>query len=234
MLLPMKAGFASRRRIEAPAATRLLRNPRALRFVGGFMARSRPELLSAVAREVEMPLSSAWRMASRLVACGVLRVHDTTPRAGRALKRYEAVAQVLFVPYEAEGDRLPDDVVRRLVGMRVEEQVRGLIAAAGITRDGTGATSWGTLIYTDRRGQLVVRPDFEAGRTPGLLRPNTPAYLNFYSDDLRLTRAAAKRLQIELVALLKKYKACEGPHLYTLSAVLAPRVRGGVRERRTP
>jgi hypothetical protein len=106
--------------------------------------------------------------------------------------------------------------------MRVEEQVRGLTTAAGRTLRDTGITSWGTLIYADRRGRLVVRPDFESGRTPELLRANRPAYLNFYSDDFRLSREQAKRLQIELVALLKKYKALDGTATYTLSAVLAP------------
>jgi hypothetical protein len=200
----------------------MLRDERVLRFFAKFL--SKPALVSVVARDLEMPVNSAWRIANRLVSFGILRVHSTTPRAGRALKRYVSVAPVLFVPYEAEGDRLPGDVVRRLVEMRVEEQVRGLIAAAGTTLNDTGATSWGTLIYADRHGQLVVRPDFERGRTPALLRPGAPAYLNFYSDDLRLSREQAKRLQIELVALFKKYKSCEGSAPYTLSTVLAPRV----------
>ena len=221
MLLPMKDDNGISLRIEVPEAIRLLRRTRVLRFVGAFL--SGPKLLSEVAGELEMPLNSAWRIATRLVACGVLRVHSTEKRAGRALKRYAAIAPVLFVPYEAEGDRLPDEVVRRLVEMRVAEQVRGLIAAAERTLVGTGITSWGTLIYADRHGQLVVRPDFERGRTPALLRSNGPAYLNFYSDDLRLSRAQAKRLQIDLVALLKKYKACDGPGIFTLSTVLAPR-----------
>lgn len=221
ILLPMKAENGSRRRIEAPAAIRLLRRPRVLRFVGAFL--EQPRLLSEVADALEMPLTTAWRTATALVACGVLRVHGTRKRAGRALKRYVAVAPVLFVPYEAEGDRLPGEVVRNLVEMRVEEQVRGLIAAAGTTVRGTGVTSWGTLIYADRHGQLIVRPDFERGRTPELLRAGGPAYVNLYSDDLRLGRAQAKRLQIELVELFKKYKACEGNGVYTLSTVFAPR-----------
>jgi hypothetical protein len=223
----MKEHFGSRTaRIDAPGAARLLRDARVLRLVGEFLLR--PALLGDVARKLGIPLSTAWRMTNRLVACNVLRIRSIEPRTGRALRRYEAVAPALFVPYEAEGDRLPDDVVRGLVEMRVEEQVRGLMAAAGLTLRATGVTSWGTVIYTDRRGHLVVRPDFETGRTPGLLAADGPAYLNFYSDDLQLTRTQAKRLQIELVALLKRYKACSGPSTYTLSAVLAPRV--GARE----
>ena len=112
--------------------------------------------------------------------------------------------------------------------MRVEEQVRGLIAAAGTTLAASGGTPWGTLIYTNRHGRLVVRPDFESGRTPSLLGANAPAYLNFYSDDLHLTRRQAKRLQIELVELFKKYKGCEGTGVYSLSTVLAPLVPSDV------
>jgi hypothetical protein len=216
----MKPVGKSRARLDSPAAARLLRNPRVLRVLGAFL--SGPKLLSGVSRDLGIPLNTVWRTANQLLACGVLRIHSTTPRAGRAVKRYEAIAPILFVPYEAEGDRLPGDVVRGLVEMRVAEQVNGLLAAANITQESTGVMSWGTLIYGDRHGQLVVRPDFEQGRTPALLRSQAPAYLNVYSDDLRLSQAAAKRLQRELVTLFKKYKDCEGPAVYTLSAVLAP------------
>jgi hypothetical protein len=220
----MKEAFGSRTaRIDAPGAARLLRDPRVLQLVGAFLERA--ALLSDVARELDIPLSTAWRMVTRLVACDVLRVRSIERRAGRALRRYQAVAPVLFLPYEAEGDRLPDDVVRGLVEMRVDEQVRGLMAAAGLTLRKSGVLSWGTVIYADRHGHLVVRPDFETGRTPALLASDGPAYLNFYSDDLRLTSTQAKRLQIELVALLKRYKACTGTSTYTVSAVLAPLVR---------
>jgi hypothetical protein len=65
-------------------------------------------------------------------------------------------------------------------------------------------------MVADRCGRLVVRPDFESGRTPELLRGKRPAYLNSYSDDLRLSREQAKRLQIEFVAMLKRYKAFDG------------------------
>ena len=221
MLLPMKPIRKSRARVDTPPAARLLRNPRVLRVLGAFL--SGPKLLSDVSRELGVPLNTIWRTANQLLACGILRIESTTPRSGRAVKRYEAIAPILFVPYEAEGDRLPGDVVRGLVELRVAEQVNGLLAAANMTQESTGVMSWGTLIYADRHGRLVVRPDFEEGRTPALLRSQGPAYLNVYSDDLRLSQAAAKRLQRELVTLFKKYKDCEGPSIYTLSAVLAPR-----------
>ena len=59
-----------------------------------------------------------------------------------------------------------------------------MIDAAREALGESGAMRWGTVIYTDRNGQLVVRPDFAEGYTPKLLEENTPAYLNFYLDDL--------------------------------------------------
>jgi hypothetical protein len=97
-----------------------------------------------------------------------------------------------------------------------------MIEAAREALGEQAATRWGTVIYTDRNGQLIVRPDFAKGRTPKLLEENTPAYLNFYLNDLRLSQRTAKQLQRELV-LIKRHKASRKGDAYTLSVVMAPR-----------
>lgn len=68
-----------------------------------------------------------------------------------------------------------------------------------------------------------MRPDFASGRTPKLLEERTPAYLNFYLNDLRLSQRAAKQLQRELVELVKRHKVSTTGGAYTLSVVMAPR-----------
>jgi len=207
-------------RIDNTDAARALRKPGVLRFVGALL--DRPLTLSTVAEQLDLPLNTAWRTADRLIELGLVRVVGSERRGGRACKLYAATSGAFFIPYAAQGERLPDEVVRELVAARVDDQVRGLTAAAARTLERSGA-DWGTLIYCDRRGRLVVRPDFAGGRTPELLAEGGPAYLNFYSDDLRLSADQAKQLQRELVALAKRYKACEGPGAYTFSVVLAPR-----------
>jgi hypothetical protein len=60
-------------------------------------------------------------------------------------------------------------------------------------------------------------------RAPKLLEENTPAHLNFYLNDLRLSQRTAKQLQRELVELIKRHKASRKGDAYTLSVVMAPR-----------
>ncbi|MBI5254854.1 MAG: hypothetical protein HY855_00025 [Burkholderiales bacterium] len=217
----MQATSASRTlALDDARAVRWARQPVGLRVLGAFIGRASP--LAPVAQRLGLAPSTALRWVRRWVDAGALAVVDERARAGRPVKWYRATAPRLFIPYEAEGSALPEEVVRRLLQLRVEPQARGLVAAAGRTLARSGA-AWGTLIYADRHGELVVRPDFEGGRTPQLLREGEPAYLNVYTDGLRLGATQAKRLQRELVALLQRYKdSPPGPRRYLLSLVLAP------------
>ena len=220
----MQEEDASRRFVlRDPRAAQWVRQPLGLNVLRIVMAGSTP--LAPVAKELGLPLSTVLRWARRWLEVGALVIDAERPRAGRPVKWYRAVATRFFIPYEAEGAALPEDVVRRLVQMRVEPQVRGLIEAARVTYTKGSMKEWGTVLYADRHGQLVVRPDFALGRTPDLLSDASPAYLNFYSDDMRLSAAQAKRLQHDLVALLKSYKdEGAGSQAFTLSLVLTPRV----------
>lgn len=209
--------------LRDPRAAKWVRQPMGLNVLRMFMAGSTP--LAPVAKELDLPLSTVLRWARRWLDVGALVIDAECARPGRAVKWYRAVSNRMLIPYEAEGSALPEDVVRRLVQMRVEPQVRGLIEAARLTYTQGSMKEWGTVLYTDRHGQLVVRPDFSLGRTPDLLSDASPAYLNFYSDDMRLSAAQAKQLQRDLVALLKNYKDKAGRgQAFTLSLVLTPRV----------
>ncbi len=141
------------------------------------------------------------------------------------MKLYRATASSFFVPSTTERECLPDEVVRRTLESHLEEQVSGLMKAARDALGVSAAAEWGMVVYTDRHGHLVARPDFVQGRTPKLLDEDSPAYLNFYLDDLRLGVCDAKRLQRDLVDLLKRYMSLEpGSGTYTLSVVMAPTV----------
>lgn len=217
--------------LRDPRAANWVRQPLSLGVLRQFMAGATH--LAPVAERLGLPPSTVLRWARRWVEVGAVVVDSECPRAGRSVKWYRAVSTRFFIPYELDGQDLPEDVVRRLVQMRVEPQVRGLIEAARVTYTRGSMKDWGTVIHADRHGELVVRPDFAPGRTPDLLSDTGPAYLNFYSDDMRLSAAQAKRLQRELVDLIKRYKDKEqAPSAmrgqvspaFTLSLVLTPKV----------
>lgn len=176
-----------------------------------------------VATRLRIPLPTALRLVKRLISVGALEVVGTVERPGRAIKLYRSSSDAFFVPRSAEHRELPEEVIRRLIEMRTAEQVRGMIEAARQSLGDQAATRWGTVVYTDRNGQLVVRPDFASGRTPKLLEERTPAYLNFFLNDLRLSQRTAKQLQRELVELVKRHKTSRIGGAYTLSVVMAPR-----------
>lgn len=204
-------------------AARWARHPTALRILAPFFGDG--SSLAPVVAHTGLPAPTVWRWARRWLETGALVVVRELARDGRPIKWYRAAAPRLFIPYESEGDALPEDVVRRLMHARMETQVDGLIAAARVTHAAQLGKAWGTLIYADRHGELVVRPDFESGRTPNLLADSGPAYLNFYSGDMHLSPRQAKQLQRELVAVLKRYKDQGGETpAFTLSVVLTPRV----------
>jgi hypothetical protein len=207
--------------LSDPRAAKLVRHSVALRLLAAFMARTQP--LASAAAQTGIPLSTALRWVRRWQEIGALIVARELARAGRPIKWYRAAAPALFVPYEAEAEALPVEVVRRLLASRLDQQASSLVEAARETYKKGKKPRWGTVIYLDRHGQMIVRPDFEHGRTPGLLSEEGPAYLNFHSDDLALTGKQAKMLQRELVALLKRYKAVTGgKRLFVLSVVLTP------------
>lgn len=210
----------------------LVRQHTGLRVLGAFMQGARS--LSPVAKELGMTMPTALRWARRWLEVGALVVADEVPRAGRAVKWYCAAAPKLFVPHEAESGALPEGVVRRLIATRVDAQLRVLVTAPCIKPDAMAGVPFatgrvpgpprrGTVIYLDGNGQLIVRPDFGGGRMPPLLVGHGPSALNFHTEELRLSIAHAKKLQRELVDLLKRYKAAPaGSQSYTLSVVLAP------------
>ena len=213
--------------LGSPAAASLLRNPRVLLLLEALM--NEACTLRPVAARLRIPLPTAHRLVNRMIAVGAVDIVGAVTRSGRAMKLYRSSSGAFFVPRSAERRELPEEVIRRLLEMRIDEQVKGMIEAARNAMGEQAAMRWGTVIYTDQNGQLVVRPDFAQGRTPKLLEENTPAYLNFYLNDLRLSQRTAKQLQRELVELIKRHKANRTGAAYTLSVVMAPRPNRGDR-----
>src|SRR5690606_17907462 len=85
---------------DARAAEALV-DPTTLRHLAPFLGRDRS--VAEAARETGEKPNTTLRRVRRFVDMGLLRVWREVPRAGRPVKRYRAVADVFFVPFDATG-----------------------------------------------------------------------------------------------------------------------------------
>jgi hypothetical protein len=220
------AGLSPGDGADAPASSRSLTvrdrraaealvDPTTLRHLAPFLGRDRS--VAEAARETGEKPNTTLRRVRRFVAMGLLRVWREVPRAGRPVKRYRAVADVFFVPFDATGAESLEAALaerdaywERLLRRNV---VRGRMEALG---------TWGTRVYRDARGRLqvqtAVRPDVNATT----LDPGAPAVLSLWRDALMLDFEDAKALQREMFALMQRYQQRTGAQRYVVRMGLAP------------
>ncbi len=208
--------------VQTKQAARVLQNQKIVRFLHVFLIS--PRSLKQASDVLGQPISSCLRMAKILQEHALLTLHSEQPRAGRAIKMYIAPAARFFVPYMLQGEFLPEELLLAMAQERMITQSQQLIAAARKTAIQNNLDTWGTLIYSDQRGQLIVRPDVDLQRTPAFLDNTSEAYANFYAENLRLSTKDAKQLQHDLVQLFLGYKGKSGNKSYSLSLVFAPSI----------
>ena len=204
-----------------PDVVSLLRRPQALRVLAALATET---TVQQVATRLHMQVSTVLRWVRRWAELGAVRPTRTQARAGRPITRYRMVSTALFVPYESFGDVGPEDAVMQLLSMRLPRQSRSLVDAARLTWERNGRLRFGAVVYVDRHGELVVRPDFHTGKTPRLTHEGQPAYLNFHTESMKLSAPLAKKLQRELVEIVARYKSLSTAtgDRYVLSVVFAP------------
>lgn len=201
--------------VRDPQRARLLLDARTRRQLAPFLGAAASVGEAARARN-EKP-NTVLRRVRRLLDAGLLEVAETVPRRGRAIRRYRAVAEVFFVPFEASA---ADDLESALAEREawVERLLRRAVVRA--RREALGV--WGTRIYADERGrvqvQMAVRPDADAST----LDPGGPAVLSAWRDGLELDYPDAKALQRELYELLLRYQRKRGAQRYVVHLGLAP------------
>lgn len=201
--------------VRDPQRARLLLDARTRRQLAPFLGAAASVGEAARARN-EKP-NTVLRRVRRLLDAGLLEVAETVPRRGRPIRRYRAVAEVFFVPFEASA---ADDLESALAEREawVERLLRRAVVRA--RREALGV--WGTRIYADERGrvqvQMAVRPDADAST----LDPGGPAVLSAWRDDLELDYSDAKALQRELYELLLRYQRKRGGQRYVVHLGLAP------------
>lgn len=191
-------------RVDDLVAARLLVQEDYRTVLGVFLGRERS--VSEAARALCAGLDATLYRVRRLERAGLLEVASVQRRAGRAIKRYQAVHDAWFVPFEAlpyadleeaflELHVAHARVVARAAaralrrsewsGYRIERNDDGRLWMRGVRADGTGFAG-----------------ETDAGATDAMI-------------ELRLAPEDALRLNRELVALLQRYtlldRSSDGP-----------------------
>lgn len=201
--------------VRDPGRARLLLDPRTRRQLEPFLGVDAS--VGEAARLQGAKPNTVLKRVRRFRDAGLLEVVETRPRRGRPIRRYRAVAEVFFVPFEASA---ADDLEQALAEREgwLERLLRRSVVRA--RREALGV--WGTRIYRDGRGrlqvQMAVRPDTDAD----VLDAGQPAVLSAWRDGLELDYEDAKALQREMVDLLQRYQRHQGGQRYVVHLGLAP------------
>ncbi|NNG38352.1 hypothetical protein HJ588_03560 [Flexivirga sp. ID2601S] len=195
-------------RVTDPDMVRALVRDRAADFLAPFIHGEHSVSEAAARLDESVQRTHYW--VRSLYDAGVLEIASETPRKGRAIKRYRAIATEFVIPAQA----LPYDYFARGMHRVNDELTRALVAAA---------PAW--VVSGDLR---IHAPTPERGTralgdaSPG--PPKVPAHQS--SAGLRLTRADALQLVTEIRQLQDRWIARSddesGEQLYLASLSFAP------------
>jgi hypothetical protein len=213
------ASGSSPRRVDDPAAARLLMDAAARDVFGCFLGRTRSvrEAADLLGRDLDAVL---YRVR-RLHAVGLLEIAAVEPRAGRPIKRYRAVHDAWFVPFEV----LPyADLEEAFLDVHAAQAARAARAAARWLADRPWA---GYRIGVDGSGRMWMRGTAEDGDGSGAEAPRSLGGLDGPMDaglELRLSPADTRALNAELIDLVSRYerRAEEGPPNRLLLVISVP------------
>ena len=209
-------GASTRTEVVLDASrARLLLNARTRTQLAPFLGKSLS--VQEIANRTGAKANTVLRRVQRFMQAGLLEVAETTPRRGKAIRKYRSVADVFFVPFEAsEAADLEAALAER------EAAVSRLLRRSVVRARSEAIGAWGTRIYRDERGQVQVQMAVQPDADVAPLDPGGPAVLSAWRDGLSLDYADAKALQRELVSLLERYERKQGAQRYVLHLGLAP------------
>ena len=192
-------------RVDDPSVAKLLTKEDYRAVLGAFLGRERS--VAEAAAELRLDLDATLYRVRRLHQAGLLEVRSVQPRAGRAVKRYRAVHDAWFVPFEA----LPyADLEETFLELHVgHAHVIARAAAHALQR-----SEWsGYRIERNEDGRLWMRGVRGDGSGFGIAAVDAGA--TDAMVELRLTPEDARRLNRELTELVTRYTALdrsdEGP-----------------------
>lgn len=204
---------------DEPAAAFLLDADR-VRFLHPFMRgeHSTAEAASAVGVSVK---DMAYRV-KRMRELGLLTLTRERKRAGRPVRYYRA-PDAFFVPFAMLPQADLEESVASLLRSPQQRLIAGLVRA--LTDRELQLHRWGWRLELDAEERVSIRPSDEAaGDEPlfrRLLRDDAPA-VYMANLPLWLDHGDAKRLQRELVELVRRYDGRNGNTSYMFTVGLTP------------
>lgn len=190
--------------ITDPDAAAFVTAPASQRYFTPFLARERTP--GQVAAELGVDVGSVTYRIRRMLDLGLVVRTRVTPRAGRAVQRFTAVAEEVFVPLALT----PTATVAELFGDGRADTAE--VMAASLERAWLAlgrVEGWGTHLYRLPGGALnrdfVPHHLFAAGTFwAAVLADRCPPVWDQYAS-LVLTRDRAKALQREMADLVARY-----------------------------
>ncbi len=214
---PVRSGRTMTVRDER--AAELLTDPETLRQLEPFLGRACS--VSEAAQRTGAKPNTMLRRVQRFVDAGLLEIVDRVPRAGRAIKRYRAPADVFFVPFESTPAESLEAALAKRDAFHESQLRRNVVRAR---REALGV--WGTRIYKDARDRLQVQTALGPDANATTLDDEGPAALSAWRDQVWLDFVDAKRLQRDLFDLLLRYQRLGvesgGAQRYVVRVAMAP------------
>ncbi len=167
------------------------------------------------ARALDVTTEWLYKRVRRLERAGLLTVQDTRPRAGRAIRRYRAVAETFFVPFSL----VPPETVGRHNRARhldlFETAIGRTFREAPFDQAG-----WGFVTARTSGGDVSLRIVREDGVRWADLGDAAPVMVSGWHL-LHLGAGDARELQGELRALHERFARRSGDGTYLLGIFLA-------------
>ena len=223
-----KAGRFRGTRIPVPHNWKQVTEPEAVRLLLDISIRAvlEPFILEAltvkaVAERLGRPLNAVHHRVRQFERLGLLKVERLEGRQGRAIKHYQATAKGFFVPFTATNfdslSQFLSDQLTPITHYLIQQTARsGQGLVQNIAQVGFRLYDGGGFVSSDFSPQGHGYDFFNT-----LLAPESPA-LMFSVFPLRLSRADAKALQLEMVTLIEKYSRRSGPEPYLAQIALVP------------
>lgn len=211
-----------RHTLTDPAQIRALAMGRGAEFIAPFAHRDAS--IAEAAAELGEPITKVHYWAKRLESLGLVRCVEVRPRAGRAIKRYRAIASTFHIPAAS----LPLSHFERSEDERIRQMRDDLAAEA------PGAVRGGDLWVIIEADNTVSIDRVGSGDSP-----NPAAWRGAMTTwrTLYLTTDQATQVKSELASLLTRYTAQYGQpsadaREHVLHVEYAPRSTGNPRQTR--
>ncbi len=197
-------------KISKTSTAALLLDPAKTQYLERLMQREWS--IAALSADLAHDLSSVHYHVGQLVKHDLVCITRTEKRAGRSVKHYRASAPSFFVPFALTDFETLLAFWQAILEPSHTAFVRKLVAVA--ERRNSDPQGWGVLLECDALSGLKLRSE----PRPAFAPTDPVSWLS--EDDLKLTHAEARALQLELRAVIAKYQHLSGPNGYVVRAGL--------------